>query len=240
VKKDFEMKKVVPIISPFDGYSKKPGSAGSARAWRKLCEKESCIEYPREMGPFLPKLLGWDMAEVASRGDVPLCLGGDHSLTFFSVEALTSHYGPLTILHFDAHHDCYEDLQLTNYTVFFHCSRILQSRVISLGVRHDVKEPRPCLLEKDIIGPTFISLDLDYFPPSTVPSVSYPAECAPDCATSFESFTESLARIRGPIVGADIVEWHGAAEESREFQFVGSVLRVLSKGMVGSGINTSK
>lgn len=64
------MKRVVPIISPFDGYSKKPGSAGSARAWRKLCEKESCIEYPREMGPFLPKLLGWDMAEVASRGDV--------------------------------------------------------------------------------------------------------------------------------------------------------------------------
>jgi agmatinase len=46
---------------------------------------------------------------IARTGGVPVLLGGDHSLTLSSALATTSPERPISIIHFDAHHDCYMD-----------------------------------------------------------------------------------------------------------------------------------
>lgn len=61
-------------------------------------------------------------------------------------------------------------------------------------------------LEKDIIGPTFISLNLDYFPPSTVPRFRILPSALLIARPPFESFTESLARIRRLL---ELILWNG-------------------------------
>src|SRR3546814_7326149 len=49
------------------------------------------------------------VAYVREDGDIPLALGGDHAVTFPLVEAAAACHGPVTILHFDAHPDLYDD-----------------------------------------------------------------------------------------------------------------------------------
>jgi arginase family enzyme len=44
---------------------------------------------------------------VAAEGVVPLCVGGDGSVTLPQLRALAAVHGPLTVLHFDAHTDAY-------------------------------------------------------------------------------------------------------------------------------------
>ncbi|MEN9393556.1 MAG: agmatinase, partial [Pseudomonadota bacterium] len=45
------------------------------------------------------------ITEIAKAGDRPLCLGGDHFVTFPVIAGLYAVHGPLNILHFDAHPD---------------------------------------------------------------------------------------------------------------------------------------
>src|SRR3546814_11384730 len=49
------------------------------------------------------------VAYVREDGDIPFALGGDHAVTFPLVEAAAACHGPVTILHFDAHPDLYDD-----------------------------------------------------------------------------------------------------------------------------------
>lgn len=45
---------------------------------------------------------------VAAAGAVPVVLGGDHSVTVGTVRGLAGAWGPLGLVHFDAHHDARE------------------------------------------------------------------------------------------------------------------------------------
>ena len=40
----------------------------------------------------------------------PICLGGDHSITYPIIRAVSKKYPDLNILHFDAHPDLYDEL----------------------------------------------------------------------------------------------------------------------------------
>ena len=48
------------------------------------------------------------VVQTLDSGAIPLLLGGDHAVTYPVVAALARRYGPLNILHFDAHPDLYE------------------------------------------------------------------------------------------------------------------------------------
>lgn len=46
--------------------------------------------------------------ELSLRRDTtPILLGGDHSLTWFALQAIAARYGPVGVIHFDAHADLY-------------------------------------------------------------------------------------------------------------------------------------
>ncbi|MBL92815.1 MAG: agmatinase [Myxococcales bacterium] len=47
------------------------------------------------------------VAEVLKAGTFPMVVGGDHSTTIGTLDALVAHHGPLGIIHFDAHTDTY-------------------------------------------------------------------------------------------------------------------------------------
>jgi agmatinase len=48
------------------------------------------------------------LAQVHQAGAVPLCIGGDHTVTLSELRAAAAQFGPLALLHFGAHTDCLE------------------------------------------------------------------------------------------------------------------------------------
>lgn len=160
-------------------------------------------------------------AAVADRA-VPLSLGGDHMVTFPIVAALVEAHGPINILHFDAHPDLYDDFNgdpLSHASPFArimeggHARRLVQFGIRTLN-RHcrdqaqrfgvEIVEMRDFVPDRVPIpeGPLYISIDLDGFDPAFAPGVSHHEPGG----ASVREFLSVLHRVRGPIVGADIVE----------------------------------
>ena len=53
-----------------------------------------------------------DMLEpVHEAGAVPLCIGGDHTVTLAELRAAAAKHGPLALLHFGAHTDCRDEAE---------------------------------------------------------------------------------------------------------------------------------
>ena len=49
------------------------------------------------------------LTPIHAAGAVPLCLGGDHTVTLAELRAAAASHGPLAVLHFGAHTDCQEE-----------------------------------------------------------------------------------------------------------------------------------
>lgn len=169
-----------------------------------------------------PALIAEAVRAAAESGDVPISLGGDHMVTGPIVAALAAVHGPLNILHFDAHPDLYDDFggdPLSHASPF---ARIMETgharRLVQFGIRTlnahcraqagrfgvEIVEMRAFAPERVPIPepPLYISIDLDGFDPAFAPGVSHHEPGGP----SVREFLQVLHRIRGPIVGADIVE----------------------------------
>lgn len=155
-------------------------------------------------------------------GAVPLMLGGDHAVTFPILQATHARHGPITILHFDAHPDLYDDFEGNPRSHASPFARIMEaglaSRLVQVGIRTlnrhcreqaerfgaEVIEMR--CFSPDAVpildGPTYVSLDLDAIDPAYAPGVSH----AEPGGLSVRDVLSTLDRIGGPIVGADVVE----------------------------------
>ena len=164
-----------------------------------------------------------DAAEAAARdGAVPLFLGGDHMVTFPIVSGLTRVRGPVNILHFDAHPDLYDDFEgdpLSHASPFARImERGLARRLVQVGIRTmnghcrdqarrfgvEVIEMSGFASERVPIpdGPLYVSIDLDGLDPAFAPGVSHHEPGG----LSTRDVLSVLHRIRGGIVGADVVE----------------------------------
>ncbi len=51
------------------------------------------------------------VSELLAKGKRPLSLGGDHSVTYPILKAFARHHPGLTIIHFDAHPDLYDEFE---------------------------------------------------------------------------------------------------------------------------------
>jgi agmatinase len=78
---------------------------------------------------------------IVSGGVIPVCLGGDHSVTLPELRAVAARHGPLALVHFDAHLDTY-DIEngdtLTHGTPFYIACReglIDTAHSIQVGIR---------------------------------------------------------------------------------------------------------
>lgn len=223
------MSPITALSVDYDAGTKRHGASGMTYLWHQilkdLCAEADQINLPRQNGSIIAPLAEAIVGDAVRRGNFPLMFGGDHSLSWYALRPLTDRFGPLTIVHFDAHHDAYNSHVLNHYTVFHHVKRLLPVKITQVGVRHDGYAPDT--IEDEITGPCYVSVDVDYFHPDLVPSVVHAVAPAVDSACDLVSFRTSLARIKGPILGADIVEWMGAARGTAEYDFVREVVSEL-------------
>ena len=182
-------------------------------------------------------------------GAVPLALGGDHAMTHPVLRGIHAEHGPVTILHFDAHPDLYDDFDSNPRSHASPFARIMEAglatRLVQVGIRTlnrhcreqaerfgveivpmaDFTPDQVPVLE----GPLYISIDLDGIDPSEAPGVSHPE---PGGLTVREVLAV-LQRQTAPIVGADIVELNPRFDNNDRTAIVAAKLvRELSASIV--------
>jgi arginase len=132
----------------------------------------------------------------------------------------------LTVLHFDAHSDLYDDFEGDRYSHACPFARALEEglmvRLVQVGIRcmtaHlraqvarfgvEVYEASRWREAAAVIprldGPIYISLDLDVLEPMLAPGLSHPEPGG----LSVRDVIDLIGAVRAPIVGADIVEYN--------------------------------
>lgn len=151
-----------------------------------------------------------------------VALGGDHSITYPIVRGLTSEGGRPSLLHFDAHPDLYDSFggnRLSHASPF---ARILEEGcvkgLVQVGIRTATAHQREQAsrfgvqmitmdaFDADTVpipdGPLYVTIDLDGIDPGFAPGVSHPEPGG----LSVRDVLRVLHRVRGPVVGADVVE----------------------------------
>lgn len=163
-----------------------------------------------------------EVAACLAVNAIPLLLGGDHAVTFPIMQAIHAHLGPVTILHFDAHPDLYDDFGGNPRSHASPFARIMQAglakRLVQVGIRTltshcreqaqrfdvEIIDMRGFMSDRVPIldGPIYVSLDLDGIDPAFAPGVSH----AEPGGLTVREVLAVLDRVTGPIIGADIVE----------------------------------
>ncbi|MCI0585286.1 MAG: agmatinase [Planctomycetes bacterium] len=139
---------------------------------------------PEALAPALEKKVG----EILGRGQVPVILGGEHSITLGPLRAVKRAFPTVGVLHFDAHGDLRDEYEGTNYGHGCVMRRVLEEKVaiVQVGVRSLSSEEaaitrraRPGAVEKPPAGEclTFYAHDLASFG-DALPSAI--ASCLPD------------------------------------------------------------
>jgi arginase len=159
---------------------------------------------------------------ILERGARLLSIGGDHAVTHPLLQAHQRLHSSLTILHFDAHPDLYDDFEGNPRSHASPFARIMEAglarRLVQVGIRAlnahlrqqverfdveviEMREwSRVAGLQFD--GPLYLSFDLDVLDPSCAPGVSH---WEPGGATT-RQVLDLIHSIDVPIVGADVVE----------------------------------
>jgi len=158
------------------------------------------------------------------QGKRPVSLGGDHSITYPIVKAFAKRYPELTILHFDAHPDLYDEFEGNKLSHACPFARIMEAglakRLVQVGIRTATAHQRdqaqrfgvemvemrglPAYGKLKSDGPVYITFDIDVLDPGSAPGVSHRE---PGGMTVRDAITH-LHAIQGPIVGADMVEYN--------------------------------
>jgi agmatinase len=191
---------------------------------------EDAGDLPLTEGDDDPAVIREAVAAAAADGAVPILLGGDHMVSLPAVAGLAAVLGPLSILHFDAHPDLYDDFggdPLSHASPFArimeagHASRLVQVGIRTLN-RHlreqaerfgvEIVEMRRFAPERVPIpeGPLYISIDLDAFDPAFAPGVSHHEPGG----LGVRDVLAVLERVPSPIAGADIVELNPSRDPS--------------------------
>ncbi len=154
----------------------------------------------------------------------PVSLGGDHSITYPIVKAVARRHPELTIFHFDAHPDLYEEFEGNRLSHACPFARIMESglakRLVQVGIRTmnrhqreqaqrfgvEVVEMRelPAYQKLKSKGPVYITFDMDVLDPAFAPGVSH----REPGGMSVREAIAHLHAIEGNIVGADLVEYN--------------------------------
>ena len=162
------------------------------------------------------------VGECIKAGLSPISIGGDHSVTYPILKSVAEKYGPVNVLHIDAHpdlHDHYEGDRFSHACPF---ARSLEDgligKLVQVGIRcwdplqapiakkYAVRMLRADEAEDvpaDIFdGPLYMTIDLDGLDPAFAPGVSHPE---PGGLSTLDVL-KLIRRIKAPLVGADIVE----------------------------------
>jgi agmatinase len=154
----------------------------------------------------------------------PVLLGGDHSITFPILRAFRRRYPSLSLLHFDAHPDLYDEFEGNRHSHACPFARIMENRLVDrlvqVGIRATTGHQREqaerfgvemiemrdwqdgAVMKFDT--PLYVSFDLDALDPSFAPGVSHPEAGG----FSTREVLRVIQSLEAPVVGADIVEFN--------------------------------
>ena len=157
-------------------------------------------------------------------GLMPISLGGDHSITYPILRAFAQKYNNLSILHFDAHPDIYDHYQGNRNSHASPFARIMEQklvkRLVQVGIRTMTADQREQIrkfgvesiemrdlnasVQLEFDSPVYISFDMDALDPAFAPGVSH----REPGGLSTRQAIEMIQRLKGRVVGADIVEFN--------------------------------
>ncbi len=164
------------------------------------------------------------VAQLIEQGKRPVSLGGDHSVTFPILKAFARTYQDLTIFHFDAHPDLYQEFEGNRFSHACPFARIMESglakRLVQVGIRTMNRHQReqaqrfgveviemnklPAYANLKASGPVYITFDMDVLDPAFAPGISH----REPGGMSVREAIAHLHAISGDIVGADLVEFN--------------------------------
>jgi len=166
---------------------------------------------------------------ILGEGVLPISLGGDHSITYPVIKALSQKYDKLSILQFDAHPDLYDEFQGNRFSHACPFARIMEQgliqRLVQIGIRtrndHQLQQAKKFGVEviqmKDwqdsynlkFDGPLYFSFDMDALDPAFAPGVSHHE---PGGFTTRQAI-HLIQAVQSPLIaGADIVEFNPARD----------------------------
>lgn len=173
------------------------------------------------------------------RGARVLALGGDHAISYPVLRAQAARHQGLTLVHFDAHPDLYDEFDGDRLSHACPFARIMEerlaARLVQIGIRTlnapqraqvrrfgvelvEMKDFRPDLVV-EAQGPVYVSVDLDALDPACAPGVSHPEPGG----LQTRELIGVVQRLRGRVVGADVVELNPARDPD------GATARVAAK-----------
>ena len=173
------------------------------------------------------RVTGNTVRDVLQRGQVPLTLGGEHSLSAPVIAAVHEKYPDLTVVHIDAHGDLRDEYEGTPLS---HAS--IERRVVDMGIpllEIGIRSFSPEEAQFLKSGPdvaivwayqlargtaqipwerlskhTYVTIDLDAFDPGEMPAVGTPEPGGLGWYQVLDLFREICQRTT--IVGMDVVE----------------------------------
>jgi len=191
------------------------------------------------------------VGELLDKGLRPVSLGGDHSITLPILRAFGKHIPGLTVIHFDAHPDLYDELEGNRNSHACPFARVMEEgaakRLIQVGIRTmnghqreqakrfgvEVIEMRhlPALERMKVEGPIYISFDMDVLDPAFAPGISH----REPGGMSVREVLTHLQAITGKIAGADIVEFNPAQDHTQITAMVAAKMlkEILGKMIAG-------
>jgi agmatinase len=170
------------------------------------------------------KVIESGIGKLLAEGRRPVSLGGDHSITYPIVKAFARMYQELTIFHFDAHPDLYDEFEGNRLSHACPFARIMESglakRLVQVGIRamngHQREQAKrfgvevvempglPAYAKLKAAGPIYISFDMDVLDPAFASGVSH----REPGGMSVREAIAHLHAIEADIVGADVVEYN--------------------------------
>ena len=165
---------------------------------------------------------------VLAKGFAPICLGGDHSITYPILRAICKHQRAITVLHIDAHGDLYDEFEGDRFSHACPFARIMEEglceRLLQVGIRTLTPHQRNQITRFGVdtiemqhfaggirpatSGPVYLSIDIDGIDPAFAPGVSH----REPGGLSVRDVIAMIHGIDGPIIGADIVEFNPAQD----------------------------
>jgi agmatinase len=167
---------------------------------------------------------------LGSNGRI-ISLGGDHSISYPILKSVNRAFGPIDILHIDAHGDLYDSFDGDPYSHACPFARIMEEnlakRLVQIGVRTlnthqreqavkygvEIVEMKNLDLQNLPVfnSPLYLSVDIDALDPSCAPGVSHQE---PGGLMTRE-LLHIIQSIGGPVIGADIVEYNPERDLNR-------------------------
>lgn len=175
-----------------------------------------------------PDRLTAHIRTILAAGPGTVALGGDHYISFPILKAYAEKYGPLALLHFDAHSDTWPDddfARIDHGTMFYKAVKsgiVDPARSVQIGIRthnddplgictidaREVHEKGPAAAvakAKAVLGdhPTYVTFDIDALDPAFAPGTGTPVWGGLQ-SWQAAAMLRDLAGIN--MVGGDVVE----------------------------------